>query len=87
MKAMLIGLETCKYVILQYWIIDLLAMCASFKKQTIPSLFVDINECNEATSGCEQICTNVPGSAECSCYTGYTADGNTCILGTIPIFS
>ena len=27
----------------------------------------DINECNNVPSPCEDICTNTPGSYECSC--------------------
>ena len=50
------------------------------------SLFIplsDINECDEQISGCSQVCTNNPGSFNCSCYQGYTYDSgtNTCTQG------
>lgn len=28
---------------------------------------LDINECNNVPSPCEDICTNTPGAYECSC--------------------
>ena len=36
----------------------------------------DIAECDEDDGGCEQICTNIEGSYECSCRNGYVLDGN-----------
>ncbi|XP_050093907.1 fibrillin-1-like [Anopheles aquasalis] len=42
----------------------------------------DINECLENNGGCEQSCTNKPGSYECSCEPGLqidTLNGHTCI--------
>ncbi len=44
---------------------------------------VDINECSEDTDGCDQICTNSPGSYNCDCNsTGYllAVDGRGCKL-------
>ena len=40
-------------------------------------MILDIDEC---TSGdpCHQICTNTPGSFQCSCESGYTVDGSRC---------
>ena len=40
----------------------------------------DIDECTDATSGCQQICTNSPGSFSCSCFFGHTlkSDNKTC---------
>jgi hypothetical protein len=37
----------------------------------------DINECNSAMNSCapNAICTNMPGSYNCSCYSGYSGDG------------
>ena len=32
---------------------------------------VDVNECEEGTSGCQQMCNNTIGSYVCSCYPGY----------------
>ena len=45
----------------------------------------DVDECVEDTDGCSQICTNTPGSFECSCDPGYVLaeDGFTC-TGNIP---
>lgn len=36
----------------------------------------DINECDEIP--CHQICSNTPGSYQCSCHNGYTLDGIFC---------
>ena len=40
----------------------------------------DINECSEGTSGCSQICENLRGSYNCSCFSGYNlqTNGHTC---------
>ncbi|KAK2163997.1 hypothetical protein NP493_1438g00012 [Ridgeia piscesae] len=35
---------------------------------------MDIDECAEQTSGCEQNCTNSVGSFQCSCNDGYTLE-------------
>ena len=43
--------------------------------------FLDIDECNMGLGPCGQVCTNTPGSFECSCTAGYTptlADPNQC---------
>ena len=45
----------------------------------------DINECNSNNGGCEHICTNTPGSRQCSCRSGYSVSGTRCI-GMIVIF-
>ena len=41
---------------------------------------VDIDECNENMGGCEQLCSNTPGSYVCSCRAGYrlASDDQTC---------
>ena len=36
----------------------------------------DIDECALGTHGCDQTCTNTPGSYTCSCRSGYTLDRN-----------
>ncbi|KAH9523894.1 hypothetical protein Btru_047340 [Bulinus truncatus] len=43
---------------------------------------VDINECEERTSTCQQKCINNNGNYTCSCYSDYTLDSNgqTCTL-------
>jgi MYXO-CTERM domain-containing protein len=40
----------------------------------------DIDECATNDGGCSQICTNTPGSFECSCSSGYAlgSDGHSC---------
>ena len=45
-----------------------------------PTRCVDINECYLQIDLCEQQCVNALGSYECSCYDGYTlnGDGQTC---------
>ena len=35
---------------------------------------LDIDECEEGVSGCDQICTNNNGSYVCSCMDGYDLD-------------
>ena len=42
--------------------------------------FTDINECSTLNGGCNQICTNKPGTFQCSCKRGYRlgSDGKTC---------
>ena len=44
---------------------------------------VDIDECEEMTSGCQQKCTNTNGSFTCSCVEGYelNIDNKTCTIG------
>ena len=39
-------------------------------------LFSDINECDDDTDDCEQICTNTEGSFYCSCMNGFILDDN-----------
>ena len=41
---------------------------------------IDIDECIEGTSGCNQVCSNTLGSYECSCERGYEldTDNHTC---------
>lgn len=55
--------------------------------QKIILLFVDINECSNNTSICglNGNCTNIVGSYQCSCPTGYRFDSQTCV-GTFTFF-
>ena len=41
---------------------------------------LEINQCDEGTSGCDQTCTIIIGSYICSCSDGYVldADGHSC---------
>ena len=43
-------------------------------------VLLDIDECGEHVSGCNQQCVNTVGSYYCSCYTGFqiNADKHTC---------
>jgi cysteine-rich repeat protein len=45
-----------------------------------PSACVDIDECSDAASPCDEhaVCSNVPGSFECACERGYSGNGRTC---------
>jgi len=47
----------------------------------------DIDECAVNTGNCSEYadCTNVPGSYDCTCITGFTGDGFTC-TGAFPLF-
>ena len=40
------------------------------------SIITDIDECSEGTSGCSQICENLRGSYNCSCFGGYNVQTN-----------
>lgn len=42
--------------------------------------YIDINECLEFSSGCNQICHNTPGSSYCTCQPGFilSANNHTC---------
>ena len=40
------------------------------------SCSIDINECETANGGCEQICSNTIGSFACSCAVGYRLGRN-----------
>ena len=40
------------------------------------SCSIDINECETANGGCEQMCSNTIGSFACSCDVGYWLDRN-----------
>ena len=45
------------------------------------TFLLDINECSEGISGCNQICSNTLGSYTCACQNGYQldTDNHTCI--------
>ena len=42
---------------------------------------VDINECASGTDNCDEdaTCSNIPGSFVCTCNSGFSGDGVTCI--------
>ena len=42
-----------------------------FLKLLFSFVFADIDECAISNGGCEQLCTNLPGTYECSCISGY----------------
>ena len=37
---------------------------------------IDVDECAADTDGCDQVCTNTPGSFECSCNGGYVLNND-----------
>ena len=39
-------------------------------------VFLDIDECQGASHGCIQLCTNTAGSYMCGCRTGFQLDGD-----------
>ena len=43
-------------------------------------LIIDVDECALNTDNCTQLCTNLVGSFECSCFSGFTldTDGSSC---------
>lgn len=43
-----------------------------------PHYSSDIDECVSGTSGCNQTCSNTPGSFVCSCNTGFTKANKNC---------
>ena len=43
---------------------------------------LDINECDIANGGCEDICTNTNGSFYCSCSSGFELKNNVFCSGT-----
>ena len=47
---------------------------------------VDIDECSDGTSGCEQTCMNTPGSYVCGCNVGYSLlpNGKACTGNELP---
>ncbi len=59
-----------------------LASCTSF------CFVLDLEECEEGTSCCEQDCTNYPGGYECYCRAGYrlNADGCGCDGTSQPVY-
>ena len=55
---------------------------------TVSGFFVDINECVEGSSDCEQGCNNTLGGFACSCSMNYalsTADGKSCFGKILPL--
>ena len=49
---------------------------------------LDINECDEGSDGCHQICTNTNGSFECSCLPEFEllSDQRACDGGNIKVY-
>ena len=41
-------------------------------------LVADVDECAENSDGCNQTCTNTPGSFVCSCQAGFTKANKNC---------
>ena len=67
---------------------DIVAWCTNFlwlkiqysDKLTnyILLVFKDMDECATGSGGCDQICTNTPGSYQCSCNLGYFRSEHSC---------
>lgn len=55
-------------------------MCSIYHTE---SFILDVDECNERTSNCEQSCVNTQGSYHCVCSPGYqlNTDKHTCLKG------
>ena len=57
----------------------------AFDTECLINALIDVNECEESTSGCNQICTNkhcLDGRYECSCHDNYLmSDNNHTCLG------
>ena len=43
---------------------------------TFDSKCIDIDECAADDGPCQQVCTNIPGSYQCSCFPGYFYNNN-----------
>jgi Calcium-binding EGF domain. len=43
-------------------------------------LFLDVNECEKGTDGCQHLCENTKGGYKCLCKPGFTLnnDGKSC---------
>ena len=64
--------------------IDLMGYCSTSRKACNPYLTLpsaDINECEVGTDSCDENaeCNNTDGSYTCSCNTGYSGDGQSCM--------
>ena len=55
-------------------------MCVSCPKKNVYNDVLDIDECGDSSNNCSPnaICTNTPGSFNCSCNQGYRGDGIAC---------
>ena len=55
--------------------------------KTCITSYIDINECIMSIDDCHSAatCTNTIGSYTCTCNTGYTGDGQTCIGNKIHV--
>ena len=58
------------------FILILTTTVTSTIKPCILLCIIDINECAEGTHTCQQDCTNVLGSFNCSCRTGFSLSSN-----------
>ena len=48
------------------------SVCVDMVRINVSVHLIDIDECLDDNGGCQQICTNLIGSHECSCELGYT---------------
>ena len=65
---------------LQYMVQTNLARDRSSRNKSVDCCTLDIDECSVIHGNCSELanCTNIPGSYNCTCRTGYTGDGFTC---------
>ena len=49
--------------------------------KNVTFICLDIDECTKGTDNCDgnATCHNTPGSFICTCNTGYSGDGETCL--------
>ena len=73
-----VNIWVCPISELNHWSQILALSCASFLLYIYIS---DINECAPygGVGQCAHLCTNTPGSFQCSCSAGYTLSGYACI--------
>ena len=61
--------------------------CNHVQCMPYPLTVADVDECDEGTDSCAQICTNTIGSYDCSCNVGYRiASDNHMCDGKVPTF-
>ena len=73
---------TIVHVVMDIYLILLTIVMVITISFTLPSalpILIDINECNDSNGGCNQTCTNTPGSYYCECNDGYTIEDKGCI--------
>jgi len=66
----------------KYWLLYILwgSLLSSFRRYLLKCVFYnkDIDECEQGTSDCEQICQNTDGRYKCYCNDGFKLMKNAC---------